>query len=147
MDFDLTILYTSIHRESSQPDTGTVLLDEIETIEAQVAELTAQGVNKIIVLTHIGYKQDQDWIAGIDGVDVVVGGDSHSLLGDDKTAAIASRLAPMLHLLQKQMVRRLVLCKPGQTAKRSETSMSTLMRTAVLSRASGLPCSHSILRK
>lgn len=75
---------------SSQPDPGTVLLDEIETTEAQVANLTAQGVNKIIVVTHIGYDNDQNWIAGIEGVDVVIGGDSHSLLGNDKTAVIAS---------------------------------------------------------
>lgn len=91
----------SIHRESSQPDDGTVLLDEIATTEAQVAELTAQGVNKIIVLTHIGYTNDQDWIAGIEGVDVVVGGDSHSLLGDDETAAIASPRGSYATLVEK----------------------------------------------
>ena len=90
MVLDLTIPYTSIQRESSQPDAGTIFLDEIQTTEAQVAELTAQGVNKIIVLTHIGYGLDRDWIAQIEGVDVVVGGHSHSLLGDDETAVIAS---------------------------------------------------------
>ncbi len=78
-----------------------MLLDEIETTEAQVAELTAQGVNKIIVLTHIGYDNDQNLIAGIEGVDVVIGGDSHSLLGDDETAAIASTRGSYATLVEK----------------------------------------------
>lgn len=68
--------------ESSQPDEGTILLDEKEVTKEQVAQLTQQGINKIVVLTHIGYQNDQDWIANIEGVDIVVGGDSHTLLGE-----------------------------------------------------------------
>jgi len=67
---------------SSQPDEGTILLDERETAEAQVALLTAQGIDKIVILSHIGYENDISWMAEIDGVDVVVGGDSHTLLGE-----------------------------------------------------------------
>ncbi|TIM13759.1 MAG: multifunctional 2',3'-cyclic-nucleotide 2'-phosphodiesterase/5'-nucleotidase/3'-nucleotidase, partial [Mesorhizobium sp.] len=40
------------------------------------------GVNKIIAVTHIGYKRERDVIAKIPGVDVVVGGHSHSLLSN-----------------------------------------------------------------
>jgi len=76
--------------ESSQPDPETIFLDEIETTIAQVAELESAGVNKIVLLTHIGYDNDQNWIASIPGVDVVVGGDSHSLLGNNETAVISS---------------------------------------------------------
>jgi 5'-nucleotidase/UDP-sugar diphosphatase len=68
---------------SSSPDEGTTLLDERETAIAQVTELTALGVNKIVLLTHIGLAKDLEWMAGIEGVDVVVGGDSHTLLGAD----------------------------------------------------------------
>jgi 5'-nucleotidase len=72
--------------ESSQPDAGTILLDEKETAQAEIDSLTAQGVNKIVLLTHIGYTNDQAWMAQLNGVDVVVGGDSHSLLGDENTS-------------------------------------------------------------
>jgi 5'-nucleotidase/UDP-sugar diphosphatase len=68
---------------SSSPSPGTTLLDERETAIAQVSELTALGVNKIVLLTHIGLAKDLEWMAGIEGVDVVVGGDSHTLLGAD----------------------------------------------------------------
>lgn len=80
--------------ESSQPDPGTILLDERETAQAEIAALTAAGINKIVLLTHIGYNNDQEWIAELEGVDVVIGGDSHSLLGDDK-AAIMSGFQPL----------------------------------------------------
>jgi 5'-nucleotidase/UDP-sugar diphosphatase len=68
---------------SSSPSPGTTLLDERETAIAQVAAVTALGVNKIVLLTHIGLAKDLEWMAGIEGVDVVVGGDSHTLLGAD----------------------------------------------------------------
>lgn len=87
--------------ESSQPDEGTILLDEIETTKAQVEALTALGVNKIVVVTHIGFDNDQDWIASIEGVDVVVGGDSHSLLGDDQTAAVATPRGSYATIIEK----------------------------------------------
>jgi 5'-nucleotidase len=75
---------------SSQPDAGTVLLDEKETAQAEIDILTTQGVNKIVLLTHIGFTNDQAWMAHLNGVDVVVGGDSHSLLGDNSTSFFGS---------------------------------------------------------
>lgn len=75
--------------ESSQPDAGTILLNEMETTQAEIAALTAMGINKIVLLTHIGYPNDQEWIAKLDGVDVVIGGDSHSLLGDGNTTIMS----------------------------------------------------------
>ena len=87
--------------ESSQPDEGTILLDEKEVTAEQVALLTEQGVNKIILLTHIGYDNDQDWIATIEGVDVVVGGDSHSLLGDEQTSVFGSTRGPYATVVEK----------------------------------------------
>lgn len=66
--------------QSSFPDEGTTIAEEQESAEACVAELTALGINKILLITHIGYDKDLDWITSIDGVDVVIGGHSHSLL-------------------------------------------------------------------
>lgn len=73
-------------QQSSSPDPGTVFSDETEAAQKQIDALRAQGVNKIIVLSHIGYGYDQQVIAGLSGVDVVVGGDSHTLLGPDALA-------------------------------------------------------------
>jgi 5'-nucleotidase len=66
--------------QSSSPDAGTILLDEKAAAQAAITALTCAGINKIVLLTHIGYTNDMEWMAGLTGVDVVVGGDSHTLL-------------------------------------------------------------------
>ncbi|MEP9389783.1 5'-nucleotidase C-terminal domain-containing protein [Mesorhizobium sp. KR9-304] len=72
--------------EISSPGPNITIEDDIATITAEVEKLKAEGVNKIIALTHVGYPRDKEMIAKIPGVDVVVGGHSHSLLSntDDK---------------------------------------------------------------
>lgn len=72
--------------ELASPGPNIAIADDIATITAEVERLKADGVNKIIALTHVGYPRDKELIAKIPGVDVVVGGHSHSLLSntDDK---------------------------------------------------------------
>ncbi|WP_016956710.1 NAD nucleotidase [Catenovulum agarivorans] len=69
-------------KNSSQPDDGTTFLDETTTAQHYIDELTDMGVNKIILMTHYQYENDLALVANLTGVDVVVGGDSHTLLGD-----------------------------------------------------------------
>ena len=69
-------------RLSSSPDETTIFLDEAETAQKMVDELTASGIDHIILLTHYGYRNELELAARIDGVDVIIGGDSHTLLGD-----------------------------------------------------------------
>nr|WP_321259208.1 5'-nucleotidase C-terminal domain-containing protein [uncultured Pseudodesulfovibrio sp.] len=59
-----------------------VFADEAESARRYVKELEAQGINKIILLTHVGLDADKQLAATVSGVDVIVGGHSHSLLGD-----------------------------------------------------------------
>ena len=47
-----------------------------------VDELKASGIDHIILLTHYGYGNELELAASIDGADVIIGGDSHTLLGD-----------------------------------------------------------------
>lgn len=70
-------------KNSSSPDTTTLFADETSTAQQYIDELKSQGINKIILLTHYGYDNDLAMVKKLKGVDVVVGGDSHSLLGDD----------------------------------------------------------------
>merc|ERR1712070_480074 len=67
---------------SSSPDESTVFLDEAETAQKMVDELKASGIDHIILLTHYGYENELEIAASIDGADVIIGGDSHTLLGD-----------------------------------------------------------------
>lgn len=88
--------------ESSLPDVGTILFDERETAQAEIDALTTAGVNKIVLLTHIGYDNDQAWMAQLTGADVVTGGDSHTLLGDESTTKLgASARGPYTTIIEK----------------------------------------------
>ncbi len=69
-------------QNSSSPLPSTRFADETATAQAMIDELEAQGVERIILLTHQGYGNDQAMARALSGVDVIVGGDSHTLLGD-----------------------------------------------------------------
>lgn len=57
-------------------------------VRGAVEGLEAEGVNKIILLSHVGYTIDQQIAAAVPGIDVIVGGHSHTLLSstDEKAA-------------------------------------------------------------
>lgn len=61
--------------------------DYVAVVNEAAAELTQQGVNKIIVLTHTGYNVDSEVIPQLEGVDVYVGGHSHTLFGNQNAPA------------------------------------------------------------
>ncbi len=66
--------------DTSSPGPDVIFQDEIESLQADVAALEAEGVNKIIALTHVGYTKDMEIAARVAGVDIVVGGHSHTYL-------------------------------------------------------------------
>lgn len=67
---------------SSSPGKDLVFFEEVETAKKMVAELESLGIDKIILMTHYGYRQDIELAKQVAGVDVILGGDSHTLLGD-----------------------------------------------------------------
>lgn len=68
-------------KASSSPDADTTFQDETAAAQREIDALRAKNVNKIVLLSHIGYDYDKQVAARLSGVDVVVGGDSHTLLG------------------------------------------------------------------
>ncbi len=73
--------------ETSSPSPSTTFSAELaELVEAAVAELTGQGINKIILLTHLGILDDEPLLPQLNGVDIVLGGHSHTLLSNAYTA-------------------------------------------------------------
>jgi 5'-nucleotidase/UDP-sugar diphosphatase len=68
--------------ELASPGPNIIFTDPVEAVQAEVDKLTAEGVNKIIVLSHSGYAVDQKVAAGATGVDVIVGGHSNTLLSN-----------------------------------------------------------------
>lgn len=72
---------------SSPGDELVFNADLVGVTQAMVDELTAAGVNKIILVTHIGLDADMEVAAGVTGLDVIVGGHSHTLLGNAYVAS------------------------------------------------------------
>lgn len=69
-------------KRSSNPDPTTMFLNEVDSAQKYIDELTAMGITKIILLTHYQYANDISMARKLRGIDVIVGGDSHTLLGD-----------------------------------------------------------------
>jgi len=67
--------------ELSSPGDTIAFNDPAEAVRAEVAALQAEGVDRIIVLSHSGIGPDEG-IAEIDGVDLVVGGHTNTLLSN-----------------------------------------------------------------
>ncbi|MCS6843620.1 MAG: 5'-nucleotidase C-terminal domain-containing protein [Caldilineales bacterium] len=65
----------------SSPGPNVQFTDPVAAAQSTVAALQALGVNKIVALTHLGYLLDQALAAAVSGVDVIVGGHSHTPLG------------------------------------------------------------------
>ncbi|KAF9898124.1 hypothetical protein BX616_004459, partial [Lobosporangium transversale] len=58
--------------------------DPIPAVQRYVDELEAKGIKRILGLSHNGYGPDMELAAKTHGIDLIVGGHSHSYLGDPK---------------------------------------------------------------
>lgn len=64
----------------SSPGPNVKFNDPVASLQAAANALQAQGINKIIALTHLGYDQDLLAAAQVSGVDIIIGGHSHTFL-------------------------------------------------------------------
>jgi len=68
--------------ELASPGPNITFSDPAAAVQTEVDALTAQGIDKIIVLSHSGYKVDLAVAAAVTGVDVIVGGHSNTYLSN-----------------------------------------------------------------
>ncbi len=81
--------------EISSPGTGIVINDPIAAAKQAVTELQAQGINKIIAVTHLGWDEDLALAAEVSGIDIIVGGHS-ATVPETYPAVISTHNAPTL---------------------------------------------------
>jgi 5'-nucleotidase/UDP-sugar diphosphatase len=62
-----------------------------------IDELKAQGIRHIVAITHQGYDADKALASRLTDVDVIIGGDSHSLLGDFQAVGITTLVGCVPH--------------------------------------------------
>ena len=70
-------------KESSSPGDDIKFTDEVETARKYAKELQDQGINKIILLSHAGYEKNVEIGEKVDGIDLIISGDTHYLLGKE----------------------------------------------------------------
>jgi hypothetical protein len=73
------VAYNSIASDNIE---NILFQDIIPSVQTAVDELQAQDVNIIIVISHIGYYEDIHLAGAVDGIDIIVGGHSHTLLSN-----------------------------------------------------------------
>ncbi|MFV0300188.1 MAG: bifunctional metallophosphatase/5'-nucleotidase [Paracoccus sp. (in: a-proteobacteria)] len=73
--------------ETASPSDSVIFMDDMDSLKADAQALTDEGVTKILALTHLGLKRDTEIAAGVPHLDAVIGGHSHTLLGDMEGAA------------------------------------------------------------
>ena len=60
------------------------LEETTQLIQKEVDKFKEQGINKIFLLSHLGYERDKKVAKDLEGVDVIIGGHSHDTLFDIK---------------------------------------------------------------
>ncbi|MEE2864027.1 MAG: bifunctional metallophosphatase/5'-nucleotidase [Pseudomonadota bacterium] len=68
--------------ELASPGANISFTDPVAAVTREAEKLAAEGVNKIIVLSHSGYNVDKEVAAKAPGIDVIVGGHSNTYLSN-----------------------------------------------------------------
>ena len=72
----------------SSPGEGVTFEDEVTYLTRAVAEMQGQGINKILLLSHVGFVRDQEIAAAVDGLSAIIGGHSHTLMSKTVEGAV-----------------------------------------------------------
>ncbi|MBW7457624.1 5'-nucleotidase C-terminal domain-containing protein, partial [Paenibacillus sepulcri] len=88
-------LTTEDTKETSSPGKDVVFNDATKPARNTVAALKEQGIDVIFALSHLGYNRDRDLAQAVEGIDLIVGGHTHTLLdkpvvvqGDDAAPTV-----------------------------------------------------------
>ncbi len=87
LDIGIVGLTTQEAATTSSPGPNIRFNDPAPVLAAQAQALRAQGAKLVIALSHLGWAQDRGLAAATPGVDVFVGGHSHTLLSDSEAGA------------------------------------------------------------
>lgn len=68
--------------EIANVDPDTPFVDTIATAKNTVQEIQKSGINKIILVSHLGFNMDCELAKEVDGISLIVGGHTHTLQGD-----------------------------------------------------------------
>lgn len=65
------------------PNTGNVKFSNmVQSAQKTVDMFTEKGIHNVVAVTHVGNSKDIEIASQVNGIDLIVGGHSHTLLGD-----------------------------------------------------------------
>ncbi|CAH1207773.1 hypothetical protein PAECIP111893_02777 [Paenibacillus plantiphilus] len=73
-------LTTEDTKETSSPGKDVVFNDAVASAAQTVAAIEAEGIHMIIALSHLGYNRDKSLAKEVEGIDLIVGGHTHTKL-------------------------------------------------------------------
>ena len=73
----------------ASPGPNVTFEDEIAYLKDAVTRINAEGVNKVLLLSHVGFTRDQEIAAQVEGISAIIGGHSHTLLSNSVEGAPA----------------------------------------------------------
>ncbi|MGF1731480.1 bifunctional metallophosphatase/5'-nucleotidase [Photobacterium kasasachensis] len=66
----------------ANPDPDTYFLNVVSVAEKTISSIRQQGINKIVLLSHLGYDRDLELASQVDGIGAIIGGHTHTMQGD-----------------------------------------------------------------
>lgn len=81
-------LTTETTANIANPGSTVTFHNYIEKAQQYVNELKGKGINKIIVLSHLGFESEKTLAHNVADIDVIIGGHSHELLGGTKVTEL-----------------------------------------------------------
>ena len=76
VDLTQRTTHPDYHKDCNTYDLETTT----KILQSEIDKLKEQGINKIILLSHLGIERDKEVIKNTEGIDVVIGGHTHELL-------------------------------------------------------------------
>ena len=73
--------------EMSNPSDAVLFMDPVLYLNDAVRAVREAGATKVIALTHVGFTEDRKIASEVDGIDVIVGGHSNTLLSNTNDEA------------------------------------------------------------
>ena len=71
----------------ANPDETTIFSDVVEAVQGAIDEIkSTTNITRIAAITHIGYDKDRELAKATKGLHLIMGGHSHTLLGDMEDA-------------------------------------------------------------
>jgi 5'-nucleotidase / UDP-sugar diphosphatase len=74
---------------SSSPGPNVTFRDEIAYLSDAVGRIRRLGIDKVVLLSHVGFDRDQEIAASVEGIAAIIGGHSHTLLSNSVQGAPA----------------------------------------------------------